>query len=271
MSKIIYGPWKEIVITDWNHFEKELNKLPYREWVYRGHSDANQGLKTSLYRLFDDIQKIIRLHKGRARRFAKDEHEQLLIERFKTNAHLYLNSLPKDNEPVEWLAIMQHYGAPTRLLDVTLSPYIASYFALETKHCDCCVFAFNHAQLKALDADVLDISDFKKSIFKNLKSEKGFIIPYVPRMSNERLEAQQGLFLIPSNNYETFEELLEHYGLNGKACIKFIIPMKLRYEGLQKLRGMNITSASLFPGLDGFCRSLKYQILEGTGQLKSTY
>ena len=91
------NPWREITITDWNHFEKEVYKLSYREWLYRGQSDTAWGLKTSLYRLFEDIQKIIKLHKGRVRRFAKDEHERLLIERFKANAHLYLNSLPEDN------------------------------------------------------------------------------------------------------------------------------------------------------------------------------
>jgi hypothetical protein len=60
----------------------------------------------------------------------------------------------------------------------------------------------------------------------------------------------------------TFEQLLEYYGLEGEGCRKFVIPARLRYEGVERLRRMNITTSSLFPGLDGFCRSLRFQVLE---------
>ena len=39
--------------------------------------------------------------------------------------------LPVDGETDEWLALMRHHGAPTRLLDFTYSPYVAAYFAFE--------------------------------------------------------------------------------------------------------------------------------------------
>src|SRR5207249_10091816 len=52
---------------------------------------------------------------------------------FKRRAHTDLqpHQVPAEGNAGEWLALMQHFGAPTRLLDVTQSPYVAAYFALE--------------------------------------------------------------------------------------------------------------------------------------------
>ena len=97
---------------------------------------------------------------------------------------------------------------------------------------------------------------------------KPCVYPYYPEMSNERLQAQQGLFLLPSTIENKFEEILTLDKDIGNAFLKIIIPAKLRYEGLERLRRMNITTASLFPGLDCFCRSLKYQTLETSERLQ---
>ncbi len=120
--------WETIKVEQWDKFDSHVEKLDYRDWLFRGQSDIGYELKSSLFRLFEDIQQIISQHKGKKRRFAKDTHEKLLIEQFQANAHLYLAALPPKKDLLEWLAIMQHYGAPTRMLDVTLSPHIAAYF-----------------------------------------------------------------------------------------------------------------------------------------------
>jgi len=44
------------------------------------------------------------------------------------------NLIPDDEDLVGWWQLMQHYRAPTRLLDWTRSPYVATYFAvIETR------------------------------------------------------------------------------------------------------------------------------------------
>jgi hypothetical protein len=259
---------EEIELRSWTKFDEEVAEMPYRVWLFRGHFDATWKLETSLSRLFKDLQttfEVSNLEKNR--RFARDNHEKAMISHFKANAHLYLKTLPNNTSSnLEWLSIMQHFGCPTRLLDVTSSPYIALYFALEQGHGDAAVYAFNHGEFKKTDLAILG-KDYSRDVLNNKKGDKAFIIPFEPKQTNERLVAQQGAFLVPSNNYETFESIVAMYEPEKVLVKKLIIPARLRLEGLKKLRRMNITAASLFPGLEGFCRSLRDQ-LETSSQLK---
>ncbi|MFZ5910362.1 MAG: FRG domain-containing protein [Chloroflexota bacterium] len=263
-------PWSEVTISSWNWFDKQLDKHRPREWLFRGHSKSSWELRTSLDRLFDDAQKIIRDATGKDRKFAKKVHEELLIKSFQKNANLYLKFLPDYAKPLEWLAIMQHYGTPTRLLDVTLSPHTATFFALEEGIDDCCVFAFNHAEIKRVNKTILKKDTYKDVQDEIFQSEDRFITVFNPEYGNERLVPQKGLFLVPSQVEESFENLLADYleFVDDAICIKYVIPAQLRYRGLERLQKMNITAATLFPGIDGFCRSLKYQVLETTQSQK---
>ena len=76
------------------------------------------------------------------------------------------------------------------------------------------------------------------------------------------------LFLVSSTNYETYDKILSNYEFGAKEAVKYIFNKKMRYEGLKKLRLMNISSATLFPGIDGFCRSLKFQVLDSIERIK---
>lgn len=252
---------EEINLESLARFDEEVAQLPFRAWLFRGHCNATWKLETSLSRLFRYLQTTFEVSKQESkRRFARDHHEKGMISHFKANAHLYLKNLPRNSQSnLEWLSIMQHFGCPTRLLDVSSSPYIALYFALEQGHGDAAVYAFNHGEFRKTDQEALG-KDYSREVLNNKKGDKAFIIPYEPKQSNERLVAQQGAFLVPSNNYETFEEIVAIYKSEKTIVKKYVIPARLRLEGHKKLRRMNITAASLFPGLEGFCRSLRDQI-----------
>lgn len=102
-----------------------------------------------------------------------------------------------------------------------------------------------------------------------------------PKYLHERLVVQQGVFLLAFNLEIGFEKVLgQHLELesldekfaqekamndiknlneNSSAkVIKFILPKNVGLEALTDLRLMNITSATLFPGFDGFVKSLNY-------------
>src|SRR5215831_2254179 len=58
--------------------------------------------------------------------------ERRILSLFKRKAHLFLDYIPADTDYFQWLGIMQHHGAPTRLIDFTWSPTVAAFFALES-------------------------------------------------------------------------------------------------------------------------------------------
>lgn len=60
-----------------------------------------------------------------------------MIKEFKWKFPSYEKKLiPKDGEFIEWLSIMQHFGAPTRLLDFSQSMYVALFMAMDNSFYD---------------------------------------------------------------------------------------------------------------------------------------
>lgn len=155
---------------------------------------------------------------------------------------------------------MQHYGAPTRILDVTLSPHIATYFAMESGYKDSVIFAFDHV---ALTLKGEDSKDMRREILSVANSKRSpYVALFVPKMTTERLLAQQGVFLVPNRIGMSLKSILSKQKNPKEACIRIVIPAKLRLSGIERLRAMNLTSTALFPGIEGFCRSMRFQIFE---------
>ena len=50
--------------------------------------------------------------------------EERIARIFQRKAHLFLTHIPERSDTFQWLALMQHHGAPTRSLDFTWSPYV---------------------------------------------------------------------------------------------------------------------------------------------------
>ena len=87
-------------------------------WVFRGQPSADWSLQPTLERFAKYI-----------REFPPLAIEPYIRREFRRRAHHYSNSLPADDNNLEWLALMRHHGAPTRLLDFSKSPYVAAFFA----------------------------------------------------------------------------------------------------------------------------------------------
>lgn len=266
-------------------------------YVFRGHSVVHWPLSTSIERAFD------RSHKKSetVRKALAPSCESDMLYEFKRKALLYEQNLPSNDNLLEWLSLLQHYGCPTRLLDFTKSFYVAAFFAIAnaSRDEDITIWAISRYGLtncvKKHLGDVTREKDLENNrdaveVFNNVVSNglqfSGLML-LEPEQLNERISVQQGLFAAPLDIRKTFEEnllsLVDKTGSiksidqlltsntkqykpkeNGVATLdldnmvtKIIIP-QLEIPVIRRdLKQMNITYETLFPGLEGYARSLE--------------
>lgn len=270
-------------ITSWSDLEAFFGDLDggLNRWCFRGHRCSEWPLLSS----FD-------------RAILTDRHrvERFLIHEFQRTAHHSLRSLPDKEDTLTWLSIMQHHGTPTRLLDFTLSPYVALYFSLQTfpvesrgqPNFSAGLWAVNYVSCKGVALGC--ISDrIGKSVTHGellstpamfnkcfMEAHRGyFVAPLRPDRYNERQNAQQAIFLCPSSLDYPFETIFvqppdfsatmagekgdyETLKQNLRRLVRFArINEKGAKEIVPRLQRMNINAASLFPGIDGYAQSIK--------------
>lgn len=250
-------------------------------FVFRGHAVAEWRLRTAFERAAEDVPPDQRT-----------KLEQKVLVEFRRRAQHYLSDLPGDIRHLEWLALMQHHGCPTRLLDFTWSYFIGLFFAVEEANSDSSVWAVNRAffeyrpGIPASDDHLYStynedaersVSDIVSALNEH-EQESGVLLVEPCRM-NERLSIQQGLFLFPKNLGVPFEKnLCSPWAADSldelakrdsrPAVVKIVVPSRLHLNIVGMLSEMNISAATLFPGLDGYARSQKLHIQSARHQIQ---
>lgn len=223
---------------------------------YRGQANRDWKIECSLFR----------------RNLLKKE-DQMLQE--------IINRRPKDffycNNNLDKLVLLQHYGIPTRLLDITLNPLVALFFACDDekeKNTDGAVYIFEEGfEFDFTSGDIIsDFAFFKnegtyKDFKSNLKKEnvldedstienvlKKKYVLIKPKMNNERIIAQQGLFLCFSNSglEGNIEDKLQLKKKNFtiEASKKILISREFKNQILEELENIGIKKSILFPELE---------------------
>lgn len=266
--------------TCWDDFLQWVNALEGGSWCFRGQREAVWSLTTSLDRAV--FRHKVSENSASSYHLNRRLEELDLLFRFQQQAHQYLTHLPHSDDRASWLALMQHYGVPTRFLDWTMSPYVGMYFALEEEP----VREEKRSSLWAIDlawlkkkAEQLVVSPFGKmasltpiswantvnELLQGFTKEQSVILPVNPYIGNDRLSSQQGLLLCKLFHEAPFYGLLMSMIINPNlterpVVRKLEIRTENRIEFLRKLRTMNLHRLSLFPGLDGFGRLLKLDL-----------
>ena len=265
---------RETVPANWNELQDELF---YESWntslerfrspfVFRGVSDKNHTLATSLMRLGGNYPQL----------------ERHLLRNFRKYAH---REVVEKDSVWHWLSRAAHHGLPTRLLDWTYSPLVALHFVtadISKMHLDGAVWTVNYieaakelprrlrSRLAAEGSNVFTVellsmvparrqpveSTFHVNSLEELDrlSRKEFLLFLEPPSLDDRIVNQFALFSMISNPRTPVDAwLAKHPHLYRKV----IVPASLKWEVRDKLDQANITERVLVGGLDGLTAWLR--------------
>lgn len=252
-------------------FDKVARLFPYRALTYRGHADAAWRAEPSLFRQEPDVS----------------EYEAEMIREL---VSLFPGDFLHDTSMFDRLVRMQHYGLPTRLLDVTKNPLVALYFAVSEKehsHKDGAVLVFaapeerckfydsdavscmaNLANLKEDERDTLtkttartiaELNELQATdrLVQFIRAEKPY---FKPRIKKVDLFRPVVVTAKRSNQRMTAQSgafvlygLPKDEGPEYRKSIKtekIVIPAKLKSEVRKRLEAIGIEASLLFPEID---------------------
>jgi hypothetical protein len=268
-------PDKEIRVSSWSHLMSELHsrrlvhsspeygdhfRSPY---VFRGMDVSTWELETSLQRLPKAPGKTKLIEASLIRSFRK-----------------YANAGAFDNKS-EWyvLAVAQHNGLPTRVLDWTASPLVAAHFACgKEKHKgdDGVIWCLHAGMLRAINrqnhphaasltgvAWVYDTRMIEKdfpdlSVLDSTHQHGPLLLLWEPPSLDSRIASQSGLLSImngPDESQDTF--LHTQLQNNPDLILKIVIDAKAKSEIRDMLDQNGISERTIFPGLPGLCDWLR--------------
>ena len=259
-------------VSDYLAFLKTIPR-PEVESFYRGQSNFKWKLLPSIYRELGWIK-----------------NEKLMIDKM-------MQSNPDEfdfSNTFDVLSKLQHYNLPTRLIDVTMNPLVALYFACNadfSEDAQVYIFSPQEAKIKYVDSDTvsvlaniskMDDSFGNKDILKKntgrfihfIRKEKPFFEDYLKpnclddyvfvraSYNNKRIAKQNGAFiLVGVKNTKMFPaKITESFILNRKPT-KILIPYSSKKDILKELELLSINEGTLFPEIDHVAMDIRKSML----------
>lgn len=227
-------------------------------YLYRGMSNADFSLATSLTRNCKDKQKVL---------------EPRMLRNFTKYAVIEDDELP--NSIWRQLFRGQHHGLPTRLLDWSQSPLVSLHFAVSEANLDnmsdhdCVVWALDARELDSLLPERYQnclkkhqtsifslemLTDITNSLeeYDREMGDKAMVIIEPPSL-DYRIINQFSFFLVVPNDVTDVEKFLDE---NTSNTIKYVINKDLRWRIRDMLDQLNVSERTMFPGLDGLSKWL---------------
>lgn len=243
----------DVRVRDWTELNRELFANTWNRdigrfrsnFVYRGMADATAGLSTSLVKLGGVVR----------------EFEYHLLRNFKKYAR-------RDAVPGEsawnWLALAQHHGLPTRLLDWSYSPYVALHFAttdLGAFEREGAIWAVDYVGVhhhlpkklrnvlgeersNAFTVEMLDSAVSSLAELEKLSYDDFALLLESPSL-DQRIVNQYSIFSLMSRPDARLDCWLEKF--HPDLVRRIVITAELKWEARDKLDQANITEGVLFP------------------------
>jgi hypothetical protein len=238
-------------LDSWLDFENIIEKRLLEEtqqvtagpFLYRGHSDADWHLDTTLersagpnlsvsayYRIIERIQPEIET-------FADRKWD---LPNYKD----YLSTLAKrptygDNRVQTYMGYLRHFGFPSPLLDWTKSPFVAAYFAfrdVSSKAKSVAIYEFlAHSEFTILGVE--DIAQIFPVFTSTQKNKRHYLQQSVYTVCLRKTDDD-----IYYSNHE--DQLMAGIGFGG-IIRKYILPASERITALNSLEAYNINAYSL--------------------------
>jgi hypothetical protein len=248
---------QKVTLHSWSKVQRWLEQYGERQkqFAFRGQSDSNWLLQTSLARHFVDNH--VDEHQWRRR-------ELKMYWKFRERLLETCQGMHEAWEELDILSLMQHYGAPTRLLDFTYDPKVALAFALEDSRGDSAIWVVDRDGLerRRKDKKLLDycgpMHRPKYDVFHKDEEKKYRLVGSIldPKLPNDRLAAQQGCFLVPGSISRIVSPELVH--------AKVSLSRELVLESLRRLQEQGYDREHLFPNLEQLAKEAKrFSVVDG--------
>jgi integrase len=258
-------------IDSWQEFDREVQALkPRGRWIFRGVLASWKEALTSLDR-------VARAWNVSNTKLPTLEYRLTRDFRRHPEGADALGSL--SNDIIYVWALMQHHGAPTRLMDWTYSPYVAAFFAFdelirkksvhpagEPFEEQAVVWALNTKWLNEALRETL--RGEKREKYEALAGKKSnperfrlaitkppfdqFICTATSMVLNQRLSLQQGVFLCPGDVTCSWSKNLDGLGWTPEPQISKAFVLNIEpTDAYEYLNRVNVTARNLFPEVVG--------------------
>jgi len=242
---------EEYVYGDWRRFKAEILHELFGEdhfkrgvFIFRGQANSDWKLEPSFDRIFEPLCKKDKINAMKELlRIFKEESENI--------------NVPPDvwDDEIKSIALGQHYGLPTRLLDWTESPYIASFFA------------FNDAIINGKVGEYVAVWALNTTTENIWNEDSGVQIVNVPSIGNIRLRNQYGKFTLLKTPFNCLENYVVHFDENSKPLLKFLIHSSAAKDAIADLDAMGINNTRIYPELVGSALSAKVRVMLNTSNI----
>ena len=242
---------KEVAIKSWDDLLERLQSKEFdnSSYIFRGVSSSEHKLRPKVGRILD------------GKECFTPTREMSLYERFSQFSALHLTG--RRDDPWENIAVAQHHGLPTRLLDWTFNPLVAAYFALEGRFpagtADSELDSEESADTKlpaAIYVRQLPRQVNVRTVLNPLDVGEDEVFSFLSPHTTTRLAVQSGVFTVHGKPNQDWEG-------RGATVLLLDFDRKEWLKATKRLLRFGMHRYALFPDLDGLSTYLQFRYTRG--------